>query len=50
MWVFKHIKRIFFYQYLRTVASRNLFVEFIHEVQNATRLPIERMQKVFKVY
>jgi len=35
---------------MRIVAPRNLFVEFIHEVQSVTRLPIERSQKVFKVY
>jgi len=31
------------------VAPHNLFIEFIHEVQSAKRLPIERTQKVFKV-
>jgi len=25
--------------YLRIVAPRNLFIEFIHEVRSATRLP-----------
>jgi len=29
--------------YLRIVAPRNLFIEFIHEVQSATQLPTERM-------
>jgi len=32
------------------VAPRNLFIEFIREVRSATRLPIERTQKVCKVY
>jgi len=32
---------------MRIVAPRNLFIEFMHEVQSATRLPIERTQKVF---
>jgi len=32
------------------VAPRNLFIEFMHEVRAATRLFIERTQKVFKVY
>jgi len=32
---------------LRIVAPRNLFIEFIQEVQSATRLPTERTQKVF---
>jgi len=32
------------------VAPRNLYIEFIHEVRNATRLPIERTQKVFKKF
>jgi len=31
------------------IATRNLFVEFIHEVRSATRLPIERTWKVFAV-
>jgi len=35
--------------YLRTVAHCNLFVEFVHEVRSATRLPIERTRKVFAV-
>ena len=35
---------------MRIVAPRNLFIEFIHEVRSATRLPIERTQKVFNVY
>jgi len=36
--------------YLRIVAPRNLFVEFMHEVRSATRLPIERTWKVFKKF
>jgi len=32
---------------MRIVAPRNLFIEFMHEVRSATRLPTE--QKVFKV-
>jgi len=43
VWEFKQIKDV----YLRIVASRNLFIEFIHEVRSATRLPIERTQKIF---
>jgi len=35
--------------YLRIVAPRNLFIEFIHEVRSATRLPIERTWDVFAV-
>jgi len=31
--------------YLRIIAPRNLFIEFIHEVRSATRLPIERTRK-----
>jgi len=44
VWEFKQIKDF----YLRIVAPRNLFIEFMHEVRSATRLPIERTQKVFK--
>jgi len=43
---FKQIKDL----YLRIVAPLNLFIEFILEVQSATRFPIERTQEVFKVY
>jgi len=32
--------------YLRIVAPRNLFIEFVHEVRSATRLPIERTENV----
>jgi len=46
VWELKQIK----YLYLRISAPRNLFVELMHEVRIATRLPIERTQKVFKVY
>jgi len=35
---------------MRIVALRNLLIEFMHEVRNATRLPIERTQKVVKVF
>jgi len=35
---------------MRIVAPRILFIEFMHEVRSATWLPIERTQKVFKVY
>jgi len=31
--------------YLRIVAPCNLFIEFIHQVRSATRLPIERTRK-----
>jgi len=34
--------------YLRIVAPRNLFIEFMHEVRSATRLPIERTGEVFQ--
>jgi len=42
VWEFKQIRDI----YLRIVAPRNLFIKFIHEVRNATRLPIERTENV----
>jgi len=35
--------------YLSIVAPRNLFIEFIHEVRSATRLPIERTREVLAV-
>jgi len=38
------------FKYLRIVALLNLFMEFVHEVRSATRLPIERTLKVFKLY
>jgi len=38
---FKQIKDL----YLRIVAPRNLFMEFMHEVRSATRLPIETILK-----
>jgi len=41
MWEFKQIKDL----YPRIVAPRNLFIEFIHEVQSATRLAIDRTRK-----
>ena len=41
MWEFKQIKDL----YLRIVAPHKLFIEFIHEVRSATRLPIERTWK-----
>ena len=41
MWEFEQIKDL----YLRIVAPCNLFVEFIHEVRSATRLPIEKTRK-----
>ena len=41
MWEFKQIEDL----YLRFVSSCNLFIEFIHEVRNATRLPNERTRK-----
>jgi len=46
VWEFKQIKDL----YLRIVASRNVFIKFIHEVQCATRLPAERTHEVYKVY
>jgi len=45
VWEFKEIKDL----YLRIAAPRNLFIEFIHKVRSASRFPIERTQKVFKV-
>jgi len=45
VWEFKQIKDL----YLRIVAPRNLFIEFIHEVRTATRLLIEKMWEVFAV-
>jgi len=45
MWKFKQIKDL----YLRIVAPRNLFIEFIHEVRSATRLPFDRTWEVFAV-
>jgi len=38
---FKQIKDL----YLRIAASRNLFIEFVHEVRSATQLPVERTRK-----
>ena len=35
--------------YLRIVASRNLFIEFMHEVWSVTWLHIERTREVFAV-
>jgi len=46
MWEFKQIKDL----YMTIAAPRKLFTEFIREVRNNTRLPIERTQKVFEVY
>jgi len=43
---FKQIKDL----YLRIAAPRNLFIEVMHVVRSATRLPIEKTQKVFEVY
>jgi len=34
--------------YLRIVAPRNLFIEYIHEVRSAPRPPIKITQKVLK--
>jgi len=45
MWEFKQIKDL----YLRIVAPRNFFIEFMHEVRSATRLPIEITWEVFAV-
>jgi len=42
MWEFKQIKDL----YERIVAPRNLFIEFMHNVRSATRLPIKRMQNL----
>jgi len=42
---FKQIKDL----YLRTVAPRNLYIEFVHELRSATRLPIERTWEAFAV-
>jgi len=41
VWESKQIKNL----YLRIVAPCNLFIEFIHEMRCATRLPIERTRK-----
>jgi len=49
VWEFKQIKDV----NLRIVAPRNLFIEFIHEVRSATRLPIERtweVRSLLKIY
>jgi len=35
---------------MNIVAPRDLFIEFMHEVRDATRLPVEWMRKVFEVY
>jgi len=43
VWEFKQIKDL----YLRIVAPRNLFIEFIHEVRSATRLPLGERGKVY---
>jgi len=45
VWEFKQIKDL----YLRIVAPRNLFIEFIHEVRSVTLLPIESTWEVFAV-
>jgi len=45
VWEFKQIKDL----YMRIVATPKLFIEFMHELRSATRLPIERTPKVFKV-
>jgi len=45
VWEFKKIKDF----YLRIVAPRNLFIEFILNVRSATLLPIERTWEVFAV-
>jgi len=45
MWEFKQMKDL----YLKMVAPRNLFLEFVHKVQSATRLPTEITQEVFAV-
>jgi len=42
VWEFKQIKALF----MRIVAPRNLVIQFMHEVRSATRLPIERTQKL----
>jgi len=44
VWEFHHIKDL----YLRIVAPGNLFIEFIHEVRNATRLPLRERRKSIK--
>jgi len=43
VWEFKQTLGSF---YLQIVAPRELLIEFIHEVRSATRLPIERTQRV----
>jgi len=43
VWEFKQIKDL----YPRIVAPCNLFIEFIHEMRSATRLPIEKRWKVY---
>jgi len=45
VWEFKKINDL----NLRIVAPRNLFIEFINEVQSSTRLPIERTWEVIAV-
>jgi len=34
--------------YMRIVAPRNLFIEFMHEVRSATRLPLRECRKSLK--
>jgi len=45
MWEIKQIKDLC----LRIVAPHNLFIEFIHEMQNTTWLSIGRTWEVFEV-
>jgi len=35
---------------MRIVATHNSIIELMHEVRSVTRIPIERLQKVFQVY
>jgi len=42
VWELNQIKDL----HLQIVAPRNLFIEFIHEVRSATRLPTERTENV----
>jgi len=34
--------------HVRIVAPRNLFIEFVHEVRSATRLPLRERRKSLK--
>jgi len=44
VWEFKQIKDL----YLRILAPRDLFIEFMHEVRSVTQLPLRECRKSLK--